>query len=240
MSIEDDQPRKLNETTTAESRTEKPALGDSALDLARDQLSYARGQEDKAKTEGGDNNLSLEQQSNIDKASGNRVVYQEISSELGYESGIGLSASPDKRAFDEGMQIYSKDTSGRPVMAEGWISSEKGPPTNKSIREVITGIFGAELNVSHLYPRSVGGHLEGNVVAFSAEGNHAMSSFEKSLSEMGKTEPVFVQAYAHYGDTTSQCPESMELRLYQRSLSGEPKLVDGCRVDFDGRRTLMT
>lgn len=240
MTIEDDQPKKLIEATTAESRTDKPATGDSALDFARDQLLSARGQEDKAKTEGGDNNLSLEQQPNIDKVSGHRVVNQVISNELGHENGIGLSASPDKRAFDEGMQIYSKDTSGRPVMAEGWISSEKGPPTNKSIREVITGIFGAELNVSHLYPRSVGGHLEGNVVAFSAEGNHAMSSFEKSLSEMGKTEPVFVQAYAHYGDTTSQCPESMELRMYQRSLSGEPKLVDGCRVDFDGRRTLMT
>jgi hypothetical protein len=158
MTIEDDQPMKLNEATTAESRTDKPATGDSALDLARDQLSSARAQEAKAKTEGVYNNLSLEQQPNIEKVSDNKVVFQVISSELGYENGIGLSASPDRRAFEEGMQIYSKDAFGRPVMAEGWISSEKGPLTNKSIREVITGIFGAELNVSHLYPRSVGGH----------------------------------------------------------------------------------
>lgn len=240
MTIEDDQPKKLNETTSTESRTDNPATGDSALDLARDQLSSASDLEVKGQTEGANNNLSLEMQPNIEKVSGHQVVYQAISNELDYENSIGLSASPDKRAFDEGMQIYSKDALGRPVMAEGWISSEKGPRTNASIREVITGVFGSELNVSHLYPRSVGGHLEGNVVAFSAEGNHAMSSFEKSLSEMGKNEPVFVQAYAHYGDTTSQFPDSMELRLYQRSLSGEPKLIDGCRVDFDGRRILMT
>lgn len=38
MSLEDDQQKKLNETMSCESRPDAPALGDAALDLARDQM----------------------------------------------------------------------------------------------------------------------------------------------------------------------------------------------------------
>lgn len=164
------------------------------------------------------------------------TINQVLSNELAYESGAELSSPPDTRAFNDGSRIYSKDAFDRPVLAEGWISHQPGQKTNKAVRDVISGLFTSELNVSHLFPRAFGGALGGNVTAFSAVGNNAMSAFESKLSRMAKSEELYIQAYAHYSGEVEKIPYAMELKVYRRDGSGAPEFVDACRVDFEGKR----